>query len=178
MAKEHGALLERSTGGVGGGGGCAAAQRARTHCPPRPPPATTLLCLLQEDAHIALHMSDDCHIFAVFDGHGGPEVARFCSRRMPVELKVQPAFQEGRYEESLKQVGLPIPGEGRRAVHPTAGAATAAGGRAGCRAGPLGLDRSIRGGPGFPNWPALVSLLQVFHRMDELMRSQEGFAEL
>ena len=137
-----------------------------------------MLCLLQEDAHIALHMSDDCHIFAVFDGHGGPEVARFCSRRMPVELKVQPAFQEGRYEESLKQVGLPIPGEGRRAVHPTAGAATAAGGRAGCRAGPLGLDRSIRGGPGFPTWPALVSLLQVFHRMDELMRSQEGFAEL
>ena len=34
-------------------------------------------------------------------------------------------------EESLKQVGLPIPGIARRAVHPTAGAATAAGGRGG-----------------------------------------------
>ncbi|EFN51431.1 hypothetical protein CHLNCDRAFT_59807 [Chlorella variabilis] len=74
-----------------------------------------------EDAHIAEHLRDDCHIFGVFDGHGGPEVARFCSRRMPTELLRQPAFQDGRYEESLKQ---------------------------------------------------------VFHRMDEMMRSREGFTEL
>jgi protein phosphatase 1G len=75
----------------------------------------------QEDAHIAEHLSDDCHIFGVFDGHGGPEVARFCSRRMPLELKRHPAFAAGAFEESLKQ---------------------------------------------------------VFHRMDELMRSREGFTEL
>lgn len=60
---------------------------------------------LQEDAHIAEHISDECHIFGVFDGHGGPEVARFCSKRMPDELQRQPGFAEGRYEESLKQVG-------------------------------------------------------------------------
>ena len=33
------------------------------------------------------------------------EVARFCSRRMTAELQQQQAFREGRYEESLKQVG-------------------------------------------------------------------------
>lgn len=61
------------------------------------------LCL-QEDAHIAHHLSDECHIFGVFDGHGGPEVARFCSKRMPGELVGCPGFVEGRYEEGLKQV--------------------------------------------------------------------------
>lgn len=29
-----------------------------------------------EDAHIAHHFSEDCHLFGVFDGHGGPEVRR------------------------------------------------------------------------------------------------------
>lgn len=89
--------------------------RARTAAPRRP----------QEDAHIAEHISDDCHLFGVFDGHGGHEVARFCSRRMPAELKRQPAFQSGRYEESLKQVG---PGGPRSGVQArlTAAAATAA----------------------------------------------------
>ncbi|KAL4452740.1 hypothetical protein ABPG75_008402 [Micractinium tetrahymenae] len=74
-----------------------------------------------EDAHIAHHLNDECHIFGVFDGHGGPEVARFCSKRMPGELVGCPGFVEGRYEEGLKQ---------------------------------------------------------VFHRMDELMRSREGLSEL
>ena len=27
-----------------------------------------------EDAHIAHHYSEECHLFGVFDGHGGPEV--------------------------------------------------------------------------------------------------------
>ncbi|KAL4855454.1 putative protein phosphatase 2C 11 [Chlorella vulgaris] len=76
---------------------------------------------MQEDAHIAEVLKEDCHIFGVFDGHGGPEVAKFCSKRMPTELQQQPAFQQGRYE---------------------------------------------------------ASLTQVFHRMDELMRSREGFNEL
>lgn len=60
---------------------------------------------LQEDAHIAEHLNDECHIFGVFDGHGGPEVAKFCSKRMPGELVGCPGFVQGRYEEGLKQVG-------------------------------------------------------------------------
>lgn len=59
----------------------------------------------QEDSHIAQHISDTCHIFGVFDGHGGPEVARFCSKRMPAELQRQGGFQSSQYEEGLKQVG-------------------------------------------------------------------------
>ncbi len=70
------------------------------------PTTHTYACTLrpQEDAHIAHHLSDECHIFGVFDGHGGPEVARFCSKRMPGELVGCPGFVEGRYEDGLKQV--------------------------------------------------------------------------
>lgn len=77
-----------------------------TSCPlPALSTPTLLLCCFQEDAHIAHHIRDDCHIFGVFDGHGGPEVAKFCSKRMTSELQRQSAFLEGRYEQSLKQVG-------------------------------------------------------------------------
>lgn len=36
--------------------------------------------MTMEDAHISeLKVTDDIALFAVFDGHGGPEVAKFCS---------------------------------------------------------------------------------------------------
>ena len=41
-----------------------------------------------EDAHItALDFEPGMHLFAVFDGHGGAEVARFCERHFIEELR-------------------------------------------------------------------------------------------
>ncbi len=35
-----------------------------------------------EDAHIAtLDVEKDIHLFAIFDGHGGKEVAKFCEQK-------------------------------------------------------------------------------------------------
>ena len=41
-----------------------------------------------EDAHITnLNLSDGVALFAVFDGHGGQEVARFCGKHFGIELQ-------------------------------------------------------------------------------------------
>ena len=44
-----------------------------------------------EDAHIAqLDIDNDTHIFGVFDGHGGKEVAIFVAKHFIQELKLSP----------------------------------------------------------------------------------------
>uniref|UniRef100_A0A1I7Z135 protein-serine/threonine phosphatase n=1 Tax=Steinernema glaseri TaxID=37863 RepID=A0A1I7Z135_9BILA len=44
--------------------------------------------LNQEDAHNAIpEFSEDCSLFAVYDGHGGPEVAQYASLHFPEFLK-------------------------------------------------------------------------------------------
>lgn len=57
-----------------------------------------------EDAHIcATNVKENVHLFAVFDGHGGPEVARFCGRRFVEELQKNESFKQGAYGEALKE---------------------------------------------------------------------------
>ena len=57
-----------------------------------------------EDSHISnLDFAPGMALFAVFDGHGGSEVAKFCSDYFGKELLKNPAFQEGDYKLALEQ---------------------------------------------------------------------------
>jgi protein phosphatase 1G len=60
-----------------------------------------------EDAHIAvteLNNDPNSCLFAVFDGHGGGEVAKFCQRYMPNEIQQLEEYKKGLLEDSLIQV--------------------------------------------------------------------------
>ena len=60
-----------------------------------------------EDAHISLpNFTDSISLFAVFDGHGGPEVAKFCSKYMPIELLKNESFKQQNYKTALEEVFL------------------------------------------------------------------------
>lgn len=55
-----------------------------------------------EDAHICqADITPDIHLFAVFDGHGGSEVARFCEKYFVETLVKNPNFQNKKYKEAL-----------------------------------------------------------------------------
>jgi len=60
-----------------------------------------------EDAHISLpNLTDTTGLFAVFDGHGGPEVAKFCAKYMPLELIKNENFRNENYKTALEEVFL------------------------------------------------------------------------
>ncbi|CAG2109297.1 unnamed protein product [Medioppia subpectinata] len=59
----------------------------------------------QEDAHVAITNFDDNHsLFAVFDGHNGPEVALLAGKRLPELIKSNKNFQIGNIEIALEEV--------------------------------------------------------------------------
>lgn len=60
-----------------------------------------------EDAHITnLALPNDCALFAVFDGHGGQEVARFCGKYFSDELVKNANFGSGNYKRALEETFL------------------------------------------------------------------------
>ena len=62
-----------------------------------------------EDAHItAPDFVPDHSLFAVFDGHGGSEVAKFCGIHFVEELKNDPSFQARNYEQAFLTVFVKI----------------------------------------------------------------------
>ena len=66
-----------------------------------------------EDAHIlkpslTQHNAANVALYAVFDGHGGPEVAQFAERHMPQVLLENDEFKRGNYGAALSQAFLTI----------------------------------------------------------------------
>ena len=60
-----------------------------------------------EDAHICeLRLSEEVALFAVFDGHGGHEVAKFCGKYFPKELVKNENFINRNYKTALEETFL------------------------------------------------------------------------
>jgi serine/threonine protein phosphatase PrpC len=60
-----------------------------------------------EDAHITnLNLPNDAALFAVFDGHGGQEVARFCGKYMVDELVKNENYGKGNFKRALEETFL------------------------------------------------------------------------
>lgn len=60
-----------------------------------------------EDAHMAFpDLSAGISLFGVFDGHGGAEVSRFCSKHFGEELKKNQNFLDGRFSSALEETFL------------------------------------------------------------------------
>lgn len=63
--------------------------------------------MTQEDAHNCLpDYEENAAFFAVYDGHGGAEVAQYCAANLPPFLKESRLYKEGKYIEALEEAYL------------------------------------------------------------------------
>lgn len=62
-----------------------------------------------EDAHIHnLDLGDGNSLFAVFDGHGGEQVAMFCERHMPPMLMNNDEYKKKNFSRALEETFVEI----------------------------------------------------------------------
>ncbi|KAJ8416072.1 hypothetical protein AAFF_G00380940 [Aldrovandia affinis] len=62
-----------------------------------------------EDAHNCIpELDDETAMFAVYDGHGGEEVALYCSKYLPEIIKEQTAYKDGKLQKALEDAFLAI----------------------------------------------------------------------
>ncbi|KAM6943439.1 protein phosphatase 1G isoform 2-T2 [Xenentodon cancila] len=64
-----------------------------------------------EDAHNCIPEFDkETAMFAVYDGHGGEEVALYCSKYLPDIIKEQKTYKDGKLQKALEDAFLAIDG--------------------------------------------------------------------
>uniref|UniRef100_A0A8D0H1G4 protein-serine/threonine phosphatase n=1 Tax=Sphenodon punctatus TaxID=8508 RepID=A0A8D0H1G4_SPHPU len=62
-----------------------------------------------EDAHNCIpDLDSETAMFSVYDGHGGEEVALYCSKYLPEIIKEQKAYKEGKLQKALEDAFLAI----------------------------------------------------------------------
>uniref|UniRef100_A0A3Q4BJP3 Protein phosphatase 1G n=1 Tax=Mola mola TaxID=94237 RepID=A0A3Q4BJP3_MOLML len=62
-----------------------------------------------EDAHnCILEFDEETSMFAVYDGHGGEEVALYCSKYLPDIIKEQKTYKDGKLQKALEDAFLAI----------------------------------------------------------------------
>lgn len=62
-----------------------------------------------EDAHNCIpEFDDETAMFAVYDGHGGEEVALYCSKYLPGTIKEQKTYKDGKLQKALEDAFLAI----------------------------------------------------------------------
>jgi serine/threonine protein phosphatase PrpC len=48
-----------------------------------------------------LNILPGVHLFGVFDGHGGPEIALYVADHLPIKLKESKEFLNGNYQDAF-----------------------------------------------------------------------------
>ncbi|CAL8353140.1 unnamed protein product [Merluccius merluccius] len=64
-----------------------------------------------EDAHNCIpELDSETAMFAVYDGHGGEEVALYCSKYLPDIIKEQKTYKDGKLQKALEEAFLAVDG--------------------------------------------------------------------
>lgn len=64
------------------------------------------VCIFQDAYNCILDFDENTSLFAIYDGHGGPDVAQFCSQDLPNFLKNLESYKSGDIENALTETFL------------------------------------------------------------------------